>query len=178
MLKYGFSYAENYHPFCPLAPKAILKTNDIGKIAVEEPFLLTTIFTISSKDSPGYQEIHQRCWQSLKRHMLDVLLAAPSTLNVSSVEALILLSEWVPYQMPETDLDSKLYHRNLSTVEDNMAWSLIGQAVRHSYLLHLDKASFREKVPGESQKLEERKRLAWICTSRPHVNVDETKTLC
>lgn len=45
-----------------------------------------------------------------------------------------------------------------------MAWSLIGQAVRHSYLLRLDKASFREVALDEPQELENRKRLAWICT--------------
>lgn len=44
-----------------------------------------------------------------------------------------------------------------------MGWSLIGQAIRHAYLLHLDKVSFREVPPGISQELAHRHRLAWIC---------------
>lgn len=103
--------------------------------------------------------------------MLDVLLAAPSTLNVGSVEGLILLSEWVPYELPETAGNQNSNHRNLSAVEDNMAWSLVGQAVRHAYLLGLDSASFREKVPGDSQEIENRKRLAWICKSESPRNL-------
>lgn len=99
----------------------------------------------------------------MKQHMLDIVLAVPSTLNVGSVEGLILLSEWVPYQLPTTCWNSRLNHGNLSSVEDNMAWSFIGQAVRNSYLLRLDNTSFRESNPQESQILNYRKRLAWIC---------------
>ena len=121
------------------------------------------ILTIASKDEPPYQEIHQQCWQYLKRHLLDVLLAVPSTLNVGTVEGLLLLAEWVPYLQLETGSYPKLFPGNLSAVEDNMAWSLIGQAVRHSYLLRLDKASFREKSRGESEAEVNRKQLAWIC---------------
>lgn len=99
----------------------------------------------------------------MKRHMLDIVLAVPSTLNVGSVEGLILLSEWVPYQLPAASWNSRLFHENLSSIEDNMAWSFIGQAVRNAYLLRLDNASFRETSSRESQELDDRKRLAWIC---------------
>ncbi|RDL38136.1 uncharacterized protein BP5553_05569 [Venustampulla echinocandica] len=155
-------YAENYHPFCPLASKGILEAKDVGQISISEPFLLTAILTIASKDEPTLRDIHQRCWQSMKRLMLDVLLAVPSTLNVGSVEGLLLLAEWVPYELPETCWNTKLDHRNLSAVEDNTAWSLVGQAVRHSYLLGLDTTSFRGTVSSDSQEIENRKRLAWI----------------
>ncbi|KAI3138431.1 transcriptional regulator family: Fungal Specific TF [Penicillium roqueforti] len=155
-------YAANYHTFCPLAPKRLLATTDPRKAAVDEPFLLTVLLTIASKDEPAYKDIHQHCWKYLKRHMLDILLATPSTLRVGSVEGLLLLSEWVPYMQLDTCSYPNMFPRNLSAVEDNMAWSLIGQAVRHSYLLRLDKASFRETALGESQELENRNLLAWI----------------
>jgi hypothetical protein len=100
----------------------------------------------------------------MKRHLLDILLATPSTLNVATVEGLLLLAEWIPYSEVETSSNPRVLSGNLSAVEDNMAWSLIGQAVRHAYLLRLDKASFREKVDGEPYELENRKRLAWICS--------------
>ncbi|KAJ6184670.1 transcriptional regulator family: Fungal Specific TF [Penicillium mononematosum] len=130
-------YAANYHPFCPLAPKRLLATTDPRKAAVDEPFLLTVLLTIASKHEPAYKDIHQHCWKYLNRHLLDILLATPSTLRVGSVEGLLLLAEWVPYMQLETCSYPNMFPRNLSAVEDNMAWSLIGQAVRHSYLLRL-----------------------------------------
>ncbi|KAJ5857805.1 hypothetical protein N7455_008699 [Penicillium solitum] len=157
-----FSYASSYHTFCPLAPRKVLATIDPRKTAVEEPFLMTVILTIASKDEIAYREVHQHCWNYLKRHLLDVLLATPSTLRVGSVEGLLLLAEWVPYMQLQTGSYPNMFSMNLSAVEDNMAWSLIGQAVRHSYLLRLDKASFRETAIGETQELADRKLLAWI----------------
>lgn len=159
----GPSYAENYHTFCPLAPKSVLETTDINQVAIQEPFLLTSILTIASKDNPRFRDMHQLCWQSMKQHMLDIVLAVPYTLNVGSVEGLILLSEWVPYQLPAAYRNPRLNHKNLSSVEDNMAWSFIGQAVRNAYLLRLDNTSFRESNPGGSRIQDDRERLAWIC---------------
>src|SRR4051794_18559503 len=112
---------------------------DLRKLAVNEPFLLAVILTIASKDEAAYQDIHRQCWQNLKQHLLDILMAAPSTLNVGSVEGLLLLAEWVPYMHIETSCCPGPLPGSVSAVEDNMAWSLIGQAVRHSYLLRLDK---------------------------------------
>lgn len=128
------------------------------------------ILTIASKDETPYRGIHQQCWKYLNQHLLDILLAKPSTLNVGSVEGLLLLSEWVPYMQLETGSFPGMFPRNLSAVEDNMAWSLIGQAVRHSYLLRLDRTSFRETAIGETQDLENRKLLAWICEFSRHSN--------
>lgn len=158
------SYAINYHTFCPLVPKRLLGAKDVRKLAVDEPFLLVVILTIASKDEAVYQDTHRHCCQYLKQHLLDILIAAPSTLNVGSVEGLLLLAEWVPHlQMDTSSCYPRPFQGNVSAVEDNMAWSLIGQAVRHSYLLRLDRASFREASIGEPQELENRKRLAWIC---------------
>ena len=154
----------SYHTFCPLAPKKVLATKDLLKTSVEEPFLLTVILTIASKDDSCYREVHQHCWRYLKRHLLDVLLATPATLKVGSVEGLLLLAEWVPYLELDTDSYPQISPMKFSAVEDNMAWSLIGQAVRHSYLLRLDKASFRETAVGETAETRNRKLLAWICT--------------
>ncbi|KAL4893147.1 hypothetical protein BDV59DRAFT_207944 [Aspergillus ambiguus] len=155
-------YAMNYHTFCPLVPKQLLAMTDMRKLAADEPFLLGVILMIACKDEAAYHDIHRQCWQYLKQYLLDILTATPSTLNVGSVEGLLLLAEWVPYLQIETLRYSRLFPGNVSAIEDNMAWSLIGQAVRHSYLLRLDKASFREASPGEPQELENRKRLAWI----------------
>lgn len=161
-----FSYAQNYHPLCPLVPRHVLEPADIWAIARYEPFLLTAILTIASKGDPNIERIHQHCWDPLKKHMLDVLMAVPSTLNVGSVEGLLLLAEWVQYPLSSaTTSNHAMFNQNISVVEDNMAWSLTGQAIRHAYLLRLDRASSREKLPGVSQDTQNRNRLAWTCTS-------------
>ena len=100
---------------------------------------------------------------------MDIIFAAPSTVNVGAVEGLLLLAEWVPYTHSETDSQKTKnvqFPKNLTAVEDHTAWSLIGQAVRHSYLLRLDQASFKGNLHSNTQ-LENRKRLAWICERCP-----------
>ena len=124
------SYAHNYHPLCPLVPKHVLEPEDIWAIARREPFLLTAILTIATKDDPNVEQTHQYCWDSLRKHMLDILMAVPSTLNVGSVEGLLLLAEWVLYPLSSTTIPAHtMPNQNISVVEDNMAWSLTGQAI-------------------------------------------------
>ncbi|CAK7236840.1 hypothetical protein SCUCBS95973_009746 [Sporothrix curviconia] len=157
-------YANKYHPFCPLASKSLLEATDLRTIAIEEPFILTVILTVASKDEPVYRDVHQQCLQYLKRHLVDILFAAPSTVNVGAVEGLLLLAEWVPYTHCESNsplTNNVQFPKTLTAVEDHTAWSLIGQAVRHSYLLRLDQASFKGNIHGNTE-LENRKRLAWI----------------
>lgn len=96
----------------------MLKATDIDQLVVDEPFLLTVILTIASKDNPELRAIHQHCWNSLKTHMMDIFLAAPSSLNVGSVEGLILLSEWIPYNISDYSFDDHICQGNISVVED------------------------------------------------------------
>jgi hypothetical protein len=144
-------------------PKNVFTPLDIDKIAATEPFLLTTILTIASKDDPNLDKIHQNCWEHMKALMIDVLLGLPSTQQVGSVEGLLLLSEWVPYirigKLPNPGIE----RGNVSLIEDSTAWSLVGQAVRQAYLLRLDRTSFREEILGEPKTQADRKRLAWTC---------------
>ncbi len=108
--------------------------------------------------------------------MLDICLAVPSTLNVFSVQGLLLLAEWVPYTHgPASDMS--LATQNLTSVEDNMAWSIIGQAIRLAYLLRLDRYSFRsESTPRKQDPLESRKALTWICKSAHSQQIRSSKT--
>lgn len=92
--------------------------------------------------------------------LLDVLLARPHTHHIGLVEGLLLLSDWLPAAGSDTSSASK----SLSA-EDATAWSLIGQAVRHGYLLRLDRASFRQDICSKSKEETDRMRLVWTCTS-------------
>ncbi|PMD33557.1 hypothetical protein L207DRAFT_557613 [Hyaloscypha variabilis F] len=154
-------YLVHYHPFVPLAPKGILSSPHIDAIAAKESFVLTAILTIASKDDPSLDEIHNICWEYMKKLLLDVLLGNPSTQQIGSVEGLLLLSEWVPDIQFDRSPRTGLPRRKIGVSEDSTAWSLVGQAVRQAYLLKLDRTSFREELSGESKDEVDRKRLVW-----------------
>jgi hypothetical protein len=96
---------------------------------VEEPFLLTAIMTIASKSDPDLENVHQWCWEYMKRLLLDTLLGASHAQQVGSVEGLLLLSEWVPYNQHEDSLNPSSRRTKAGVTEDSTAWSLVGQAV-------------------------------------------------
>lgn len=132
-------------------------------MASKEPFLLTAILTIASKDDPNLDDVHQKCWEYMKHLLLDVLLGHPSTQQVGSVEGLLLLSDWVPYIQFDKPTNTGISRGRIAVTEDSTAWSLVGQAVRQAYLLKLDRTSFREEILGESKEQVDRKRLVWTC---------------
>lgn len=101
----------------------------------------------------------------MRRQLLDVLLALPHTHRIGYVEGLLLLSDWVPYIQLERSNAFKSI--KIDVTEDNTAWSLVGQAVRHAYLLRLDRATFKEEMFGESQDQVDRKVLVWACMQFP-----------
>ena len=136
-------------------------SSNIAKTAVEEPFLLTAILTIASKHECSWMQVHYHCWDYMKELLLEVLLALPWTHRVGSVEGLLLLADWLPDSAFDTQTTSG--SSSGSFVEDGTAWSLVGQAVRHAYLLRLDRNSFRDNFVDESEEQVERKRIAWTC---------------
>lgn len=154
-------YATNYHPFMPVVPDFALAPQNIDRVAREEAFLLTIILTIASKDDFELSAVHHHCCQHTKRLLLDVLLALPPTFGVGTVEGLLVLSEWLPY-ISFTSSPSMESARG-SFPEDSTAWSLIGQAIRHAYMLRLDRMSFYDGLSEEEKKHALRERLAWTC---------------
>lgn len=119
-------------------------------------FLLTVILTIASRDSLRHTLIHRYCWDHAQQLLLDVLLARQWSQTPRTVQALLLLAEWIPHQTRQSNYELPM---NLAG-EDQTAWSLIGLAVRQGYLLRLDQAAFRK---AQEDKDEEEKRLIWTC---------------
>lgn len=131
------------------------------KIQRADYFLVTVILAVASRDSPGHTLTHRYCWDHAQRLLLEVLLAHSWAQNPRTVQALLLLAEWLPYQVNQGGPEST---KSLLSV-DQSAWSLVGLAVRQGYLLRLDRTAFRvtNQRPTESKAEEEEKRLIWAC---------------
>jgi hypothetical protein len=131
------------------------------KIRRSDYFLLTAILAVASRDMPGHVLVHRYCWDHAQRLLLEVLLAHSWAQTPRTVQAILLLAEWIPYQIKQDGTESP---KSLLS-EDRSAWSLIGLAVRQGYLLRLDRAAFPSgsSVGREASEIEEEKRLIWTC---------------
>lgn len=128
-------------------------------------FLLTVILSIASRDTSSHLETHKTCWKHVQRLLLDILLARPWTQSPQTVEGLLLLSEWLPHIEVDHEAFSSEEQDSLFD-EDRTAWSLIGLAVRHGYMLHLDQGAFRNGQATKMTEQMERNRLVWTCEHR------------
>uniref|UniRef100_A0A0B7KLK5 Transcription factor domain-containing protein n=1 Tax=Bionectria ochroleuca TaxID=29856 RepID=A0A0B7KLK5_BIOOC len=152
-------YARHYHPYCPIVPPYMLGPQAMTKIRRSDYFLLTAILAVASRDMPGHVLVHRYCWDHAQRLLLEVLLAHSWAQTPRTVQAILLLAEWIPYQIKQDGTESP---KSLLS-EDRSAWSLIGLAVRQGYLLRLDRAAFPSgsSVGREASEIEEEKRLIW-----------------
>lgn len=134
----------------------------MDKIQKSDHFLLTVILTIASRDLPEHAVTHRRCWDYTQRLLSGVVLAHPWAQSPRTVQALLLLSEWLPHiQVKSTSSEG---NKSLFA-EDRTAWSLVGLAVRQGYLLRLDQAAFCEVENDDFKEREEQKRIIWTCKS-------------
>jgi hypothetical protein len=140
----------------------MLKSSVLEQIQRPDFFLLTVILTIASRgdDTADNLAIHRGCCEHIQRLLLDVVFAQPWTQRSRIVEGLILLSEWPPYISP-----SQVTSEEPKSIfsEDRTAWSLIGLAVRHGYLMRLDEAAFRKGGQEEMDEETNNKRILWTC---------------
>lgn len=169
----GIRYKRRYHSYFPLAPSGLLAASALSRLERVDFFLLTVLLTIASRDRPDFSLTHRYCWDHCQRLLLDVLLAQPWTQSPRTVEALLLLSEWLPHIHSRPTAEQS----ESSLREDQTAWSLIGQAVRHAYLLKLDRAAFRGEGSRKSRTFMDHGRLIWTCKPSSHCTVVELTQL-
>lgn len=114
-----------------------------------EPHLLTAILTVASKNDSGFVDAHQ----TLCVHMQNLIsnLIWTGSGHLETVEALLILSEWVP------GLQSTIGRGE----EDHASWMLCGTAIRLGYLQELDQTAYAVNNNAESSELVYRRRLAW-----------------
>ncbi|KIL88547.1 hypothetical protein FAVG1_07792 [Fusarium avenaceum] len=111
-------YADNYHHFFPLVPANVLKPEHILDTIRNEPFLLTAILIVSSRDRTDLTETHNSIWEYMKSFILKVILGKKCVRKVGSVEGLLLLGEWTLHNQDQVD-----------DGDEASAWSIIGLAI-------------------------------------------------
>lgn len=134
----------------------------LQKFQGPDHFLLTVILSIASRDTSSHLQTHRTCSKHVQRLLLDILLARSWTQSPQTVEGLLLLSEWLPHIEVDHEAFSAKEQDSFFD-EDRTAWSLIGLAVRHGYMLRLDQGAFRNgQATGMTEQME-RNRLVWTC---------------
>ena len=108
------------------------------------------------------EHVHKALWSHMQSLILAVAIGDVSSHHVSTVEGLLLLAEWVPhYGIAQTSTTSER-STTKSYFEDSAAWTLVGLAVRQSYLLRLDRYAFSpEDVTNKPSS--DRNKKAWTC---------------
>ncbi|KIH92438.1 hypothetical protein SPBR_02342 [Sporothrix brasiliensis 5110] len=165
-------YHEHYHPFFPVADKHVFDGRSIASLVQAEPHLLTSIFTVASKDDPAWHGVHEACASHMD-NLVSRLISRGSS-SVGAVEALLILAEWAP-QLPQPTPQPQSQSQGQSQnrvppdaapaligrgEEDQGAWMQIGVAIRLAYLQGLEQTGL---VLGSNNKPTdfERKRVAW-----------------
>ncbi|KAJ4299372.1 hypothetical protein N0V90_004617 [Kalmusia sp. IMI 367209] len=133
----------------------------------DEPFVLTAVLLIATKDRPEYAIIHACLWEAMEKMLLQIVLGAKEVRTVGCVEGLLVLAEWVPHADTSLSNVSPKGNGGLAGTEDTAAWTLVGLAVRQAYLLHLDKYAFRGDTVEDENAVLHRKRLAWTSSDFP-----------
>lgn len=145
-------FATTYHPFYPIAPEKSLNRAFISETARSEPYLLTAICVIGSKDMANGEHILGTCARYMSSLITEIV--AGKKCGVDAIEALLLLAEWEPQcSLPEST--------NLGYGQEDMAaWMHIGLAVRLAYSRRLDRTQFYD-VSRNGGANASRERLAW-----------------
>jgi hypothetical protein len=151
-------FCRRYHPYCPIVPNSMLSISEDKCFHRADYLLLSIILTIASRDEPEHTVTHRHCWEHTQRLLLDVLLAQPWTQSPQTVRGLLLLAEWLPHVQSNhanTDEPDSLF------AEGRTAWTMIGMAIRHAYLLRLDLAAFRKDNLRKEKHDTDQERLIW-----------------
>lgn len=128
-------------PLYPLLHPSLFEAYNLEVLVKSESLLLGSIIVIAARyskilaDSRG-DIVHRKMSQWVRMSILDVMAGEPSLRSVSSVEALLLLSEWpmLPRQQgQDSSCDPPSEEASLlkpSLRYDAYSWTHIGLAVR------------------------------------------------
>ncbi|KAF5662215.1 3-oxoacyl-reductase [Fusarium heterosporum] len=143
-------YHENFHIFFPIAYSAVFDHTRISELITQEPYLITAILTVATKDDPSWSRAHSACARYMEAQISKLIYTGSTT--VGAVEALLILAEWAPQPQEENLMIG-------CGKEDQGSWMLVGVAIRLAYLQNLEQTGLEQQVNG-SEDLS-RKKMAW-----------------
>ncbi|KAF5007606.1 hypothetical protein FDECE_6070 [Fusarium decemcellulare] len=144
-------YRDNFHVFFPIAHSAIFDCSRVSESMETEPYLITAILTVATKDDPTWSRAHDACARHMENQISKLIYTGSTT--VGAVEALLILAEWAPRPAEENLMIG-------CGKEDQGSWMLVGVAIRLAYLQNLEQTGLTQRVEGAAEHLS-RKRIAW-----------------
>ncbi|RBR05797.1 hypothetical protein FVER53590_03065 [Fusarium verticillioides] len=144
-------YHDNFHIFFPIAYSAAFDSSRILELIEHEPYLITAILTVATKDDPSWSRAHNACARHMETQISKLIYTGSTT--VGAVEALLILAEWAPQPLEENLMIG-------CGKEDQGSWMLVGVAIRLAYLQNLEQTGLVQRVEGAPEHLS-RKRIAW-----------------
>lgn len=165
-------------PLYPIIHPMLFEASYLETLVKQESILLGSILVIAARYSNVLANdrgahVHERLAQWVRFQLLGVMDGDPSLRSISTVEALLLLSEWpmVPMSKPEDNhygddnaLDEAVLLRP-SLRYDAYAWTNIGWAVRLAQELGIHDAVHLQRMMGTVGKSWKQHRMlkTWVC---------------
>ncbi|KAF5603725.1 hypothetical protein FPCIR_1164 [Fusarium pseudocircinatum] len=134
-----------------LSEASFLIEHRILELIEHEPYLITAILTVATKDDPSWSRAHNACARHMETQISKLIYTGSTT--VGAVEALLILAEWAPQPLEENLMIG-------CGKEDQGSWMLVGVAIRLAYLQNLEQTGLVQRVEGAPDHLS-RKRIAW-----------------
>ena len=120
--------------------------NALAALAHSDPFLLTSIITVSSQHHPSIslRGIHDKSWALLRQTLADYSFAGLGA-SVGMVEGVLLLAEFLPRERggrgasqellgsSESSAAGAIGAQGLYGIENRRSWALTGLAIRAAY---------------------------------------------
>lgn len=132
----------------PIFQSSLIPTtrNALAALAHSDPFLLTSIITVSSQHHPNLslRGIHDKSWALLRQTLADHSFAGLGA-SVGLVEGVLLLAEFLPRERggrgasqellgsAETSAAGGIGAQGLHGIENRRSWALTGLAIRAAY---------------------------------------------
>ncbi|KAI8403037.1 hypothetical protein FOFC_16468 [Fusarium oxysporum] len=130
-------YHDNFHIFFPIAYSAAFDSSRILELIEHEPYLITAILTVATKDDPSWSRAHNACARHMETQISKLIYTGSTT--VGAVEALLILAEWAPQPLEENLMIG-------CGKEDQGSWMLVGVAIRLAYLQNLEQTGLVQRV--------------------------------
>lgn len=119
VVEYLDFYFDTIWSLRPIVPSSYRDKSRYVVLTVEEPLLLVSLVTLSSRYHPlsalhgeiRSERIHWQAWKFFKRYLQSALWGSPHTRSPGAIAAMLLLTEWHPKSINNpAEFDGENYH--------------------------------------------------------------------